>query len=125
MSLLEFGYRVKEVIKNSFSQMFLTEVKPEISFSTTPATWYSDEDDAEEFAAFVKDKNLCSEAKACRLLDHKFSFFSFNNKFIGDPINWHQDYLNNKEAPLAYGKKIDYRNSANVGNIKYIWEYFL
>lgn len=38
------------------------------------------------------------------------------------PPKWNVDPLTNVQGPLTYGKKIDYRDAAVVGNIKYVWE---
>ncbi|MEM1144520.1 MAG: alginate lyase family protein [Pseudomonadota bacterium] len=48
-------------------------------------------------------------------------FFS-KSYSIGQPTSWHRDPETGVEAPLKFGKHIDYRNEATVGNIKILWE---
>lgn len=39
-----------------------------------------------------------------------------------EPLAWNRDPLTGVEAPLVFGKTLDYRNLALVGDIKYLWE---
>lgn len=41
---------------------------------------------------------------------------------LGDPPQWHRDPRTGTVAPLAYGKRIDYRDPQQVGDIKTLWE---
>lgn len=41
---------------------------------------------------------------------------------FGSPINWRRDPVSGTEAPMSYGKHIDYRDIHCVGNIKIVWE---
>ncbi len=57
------------------------------------------------------------------LLNHKFTFFSFQSVEFGRELDWNKDYKNNLTAPAnSIGKLIDYRRFELVGDIKYIWE---
>lgn len=122
MSPLEIGYRAKERLRNILPLDFAKDIKPKIALNREGIRWYSDLRNGKVISRIIKDKSIHSTDKALQLMEHKFSFFSFDNKSFGDFIDWHWDYKNNKEAPLAYGKSIDYRNFAEVGDIKYIWE---
>ena len=48
----------------------------------------------------------------------------FNNPDarLGALPNWNRDPLTGTEAPLSFGKTLDYRDEQRVGNIKYLWE---
>lgn len=41
---------------------------------------------------------------------------------LGNPPVWNRDPITGITAPMILGKRIDYRNRARVGNIKYLWE---
>ena len=41
---------------------------------------------------------------------------------IGFPPRWNRDPKTGIEAPLAFGKLLDYRDQDLVGDIKYLWE---
>ena len=41
---------------------------------------------------------------------------------LGFPPDWNRDPLTGRSAPLAFGKTLNYRDPALVGNIKYLWE---
>ena len=38
-----------------------------------------------------------------------------------DPINWHRDFINEKEFPMSFSFSIDTRSGRN-GNVKVVWE---
>lgn len=67
----------------------------------------------------IAHKNLLH--KADLILEHKVSFFSLENEFLGEKIDWHKDYLNKKNSPIKFYSDIDFRNFPNV-DVKYIWE---
>jgi Heparinase II/III-like protein/Heparinase II/III N-terminus len=41
---------------------------------------------------------------------------------LGSPPRWNRDLKTGIEAPLAFGKDLDYRNPDLVGDIRYVWE---
>lgn len=49
-------------------------------------------------------------------------FFGNEPLDIGNPVNWNRDPVTGIEAPVTYGKSIDYRDDRLVGNIKFTWE---
>ena len=59
---------------------------------------------------------------ADRLVAGYWRIFSLDNLELGFPPNWNRDPLTGVVAPSTFGKMIDYRNEARVGNIKYLWE---
>lgn len=56
------------------------------------------------------------------ILAGNFPVFSLPAAPLGFPPRWNQDPKTGRVAPLAFGKSIDYRNEALVGDIKYLWE---
>ncbi len=67
------------------------------------------------------DAALYVEA-ADRVLAGKWALFSLRNCHLGFPPRWNRDPKTGTEAPLEFGKDIDYRNEQIVGDIKYLWE---
>ena len=61
-------------------------------------------------------------AAADRLLAGRWDVFSLRDFALGFPPRWNCDPKTGVEAPLAFGKGIDYRNEGAVGDVKYLWE---
>ena len=61
-------------------------------------------------------------AAAERILAGKFDVFALGGIDLGSPPRWNRDCKTGIEAPLVFGKLLDYRNPALVGDIKYLWE---
>lgn len=61
-------------------------------------------------------------ARGDRVLDGKFRVFALSEAELGFPPNWNRDPKTGVEAPLDFGKTMNYRNEAVVGDIKYLWE---
>jgi hypothetical protein len=59
---------------------------------------------------------------ADRVLEGQFDVFSLRQASLGFPPQWNRDPKSGTEAPLAFGKVIDYRREDLVGDIKYLWE---
>ncbi|MFL6711721.1 MAG: alginate lyase family protein [Sulfurifustis sp.] len=60
-------------------------------------------------------------AAAERILAGRISVFARDCVFPGLPA-WNRDPKTGRTAPLAFGKMLDYRDPATVGDIKYLWE---
>lgn len=61
-------------------------------------------------------------AAADRILAGRFDVFALRNLDLGFPPRWNRDPKTGIVAPLRFGKDLDYRNAAEVGDIKYLWE---
>lgn len=61
-------------------------------------------------------------AAADRLRAGKFDIFALQGVDLGSPPRWNRDPRTGIEAPLGFGKLLDYRNPQRVGDIKYLWE---
>ncbi|HEX9395341.1 MAG TPA: alginate lyase family protein [Burkholderiales bacterium] len=57
-----------------------------------------------------------------RVLAGSWEIFALRDRALGFPPHWNRDPKTGVEAPLEFGKGIDYRNERRVGNIKYLWE---
>lgn len=61
-------------------------------------------------------------ARAERLLQGKWSIFTMRDVTLGFPPPWNRDPRTGVVAPRSFGHWIDYRDAAQVGHIKYLWE---
>jgi hypothetical protein len=52
----------------------------------------------------------------------RLDVFALHGAEVGMPPRWNVDPKSGIEAPLEYGKLLDYRDPARVGDIKYLWE---
>jgi hypothetical protein len=61
-------------------------------------------------------------AAAERVAAGRFDVFALRDAQLGLVPNWNRDPKTGIEAPLAFGKLLDYRDERLVGDIKYLWE---
>ena len=61
-------------------------------------------------------------AAADRIADGRFDVFTLGNLELGSPPRWNRDPKTGVEAPLTFGKQLDYRDPGRVGDIRYLWE---
>lgn len=59
---------------------------------------------------------------ADRVMAGRFHLFASRELNPGFPPAWNRDPKSGTEAPLVFGKTMDYRNESLVGDIKYLWE---
>ena len=59
---------------------------------------------------------------ADRILSGEFRLFANRAWPLGFPPDWNRDPSTGRRAPLVFGKTLNYRDAAAVGNIKYLWE---
>jgi len=61
-------------------------------------------------------------AAAERIAQGSLDVFALRGVDLGSPPRWNRDPKTGIEAPLAFGKTLDYRDADLVGDIKYLWE---
>jgi hypothetical protein len=61
-------------------------------------------------------------AAADRIAAGKLDVFAMQDIELGSPPRWNRDPKTGLEAPLAFGKLLNYRDPSVVGDIKYLWE---
>lgn len=86
---------------------------PSADLSTAAGTWFRVPPGIDE-APYL--------AAADRLLAGRFDVFMRHDLDLGSPPRWNRDPKSGIEAPLSFGKLIDYRDPQQVGDIKYLWE---
>lgn len=59
---------------------------------------------------------------ADEVLAGRWNVFALRAAPLGFPPRWNVDPLTGTQAPMSFGKTLDYRDEARVGNIKYLWE---
>lgn len=59
---------------------------------------------------------------ADRVLAGRWDVFSLTDQALGFPPDWNRDPLTGKRIPLAFGKRLEYRDTARVGDIRHVWE---
>lgn len=59
---------------------------------------------------------------ADKIIAGRLTIFRLNNYQYGPDVQWNRDPLTGTDAPLIFGKTLDYRDSTLVGDIKYLWE---
>ena len=62
------------------------------------ATWYFNVSKEEEIRHICDDNEYLNDDVLNNLLNHRFSYFAFDNTMFGENIDWHKDYKNNKSA---------------------------
>ena len=90
-----------------------SEVVPPADLATTPRAWV-------RAAAKVDAAHYL--AAADRVAAGKLDLFALQDVGLGSPPRWNRDPKTGVEAPLKFGKLLDYRNTRLVGDIKYLWE---
>ncbi|HUF21511.1 MAG TPA: alginate lyase family protein [Burkholderiales bacterium] len=61
-------------------------------------------------------------AAADRIAAGRLDVFAMHDAYLGSPPRWNRDPKTGVEAPLRFGKLINYRDPRVVGDIKYLWE---
>ena len=61
-------------------------------------------------------------AAAERIAAGRLDVFALADCDLGTPPRWNRCPKTGIEAPLDFGKQLDYRDPARVGDIKYLWE---
>lgn len=57
-----------------------------------------------------------------QIAEGKLDVFNLRSADLGSPPRWNTDPRTGTHAPLSFGKLLDYRDPALVGDIKYLWE---
>jgi hypothetical protein len=59
---------------------------------------------------------------ADRIAAGRLDVFALEDVHLGSPPRWNRDPKTGIEAPLEFGKTLDYRDEKLVGDCKYLWE---
>jgi hypothetical protein len=114
MSPSEVGFRVGRKIRGTAERAGIGLARPATPAGDCGRPWLSSL--PRKFAV-----ERYSRA-ADRILDGRFDVFSMRGLKLGFPPRWNVDPRTGIEAPLVFGKELNYRDPALVGDVKYLWE---
>jgi hypothetical protein len=115
MSGWEVGYRVKQRVQASVEQFGL--------HSPAPPPPASDRAGAAWVATLPTVFNVGKYRRAAdEILEGRFPVFAMPAAALGFPPQWNRDPKTGRQAPLRFGKTLNYRDESLVGDIKYLWE---
>lgn len=115
MSGREIGYRVKQRVQASVEQFGLhSAAAPPPRHAQAGNAWV---------AALPLNFNVDKYRRAAdEILAGRFPVFAMPAAELGFPPQWNRDPKTGRQAPLRFGKTLNYRDEAIVGDIKYLWE---
>jgi hypothetical protein len=119
MTPAEIGHRLWRAARSEAeraglrSGLFLPLAAPPPNLDVASTCWIGDTEGIDHAAIL---------AAADRLLAGKHDVFALSGIDLGSPPRWNRDPKTGIEAPLAFGKTLDYRDPQLVGDIKYLWE---
>ena len=114
MSLLEVGFRLNRKIQGTAERAGLGLARPTPPTGHCGKPWLALLPHGFETERYVR--------AADRILEGFFTVFALRDIQLGFPPRWHVDPRTGIEAPLVFGKDLNYRDPALVGDIKYLWE---
>lgn len=115
MSGWEVGYRVKQRVQASVEQFGLhSSAPPPPASDRAGAAWVETLP-----TVFSRDKY---RRAADEVLGGRFPVFAMSAAPLGFPPQWNRDPKTGRQAPLRFGKTLNYRDESIVGDIKYLWE---
>jgi heparinase II/III-like protein len=113
MTPVEIGHRVARLARAQAERLGLPGTVPAADLSNAPEPWI-------RVPARVDRAALL--AAADRVVAGRLDVFALRDLRLGEPPRWNRDPKTGIEAPLAFGKLLDYRDARLVGDIKYLWE---
>jgi hypothetical protein len=118
MSAGEIFYRLRQMVSSRIEQVRLNKGwEPQPRQPVTTRLVIIDSQSADMLPT------LGESSAADGLLAGKIALFEYSDLDVGWPIKWHRDPLTGTSSPAdRYGKAIDYRDDAQVGDIKVLWE---
>ncbi|MDB6042978.1 MAG: Heparinase family protein [Gammaproteobacteria bacterium] len=114
MSPLEMGFRLNRKIQGTVERAGIGLARPAPPVGQCGKPW---------LARLPRDFAAERYTRAAdRILDGFFSIFALHDAQLGFPPRWNADPRTGIEAPLVFGKDLNYRDAALVGDVKYLWE---
>lgn len=115
MSIAEIGYRICIKVLFYINKLGIgTADKVPVPDIAIPSKQW--------IAAAIPTNHDAYVKRAESILNGNLAIFSLPGNSIDYPPNWNKDPKTGTQAPLVYGKSINYRNPHLVGDIKYLWE---
>lgn len=115
MGMAEIAHRVRETAKARTGQAGLGLAKPtRADLSMFGKPW------VEKFPEQVNAR-ICLDA-ADHVLSGRWPVFDQPFMELGFPPIWNRDPKTGAQAPMSFGKTLDFRRADLVGDIKFLWE---
>ncbi len=115
MSLSEVAYRVRQIAYNILQKCKLFRV------DHVPKPITKNYDNTLAVDNLTKYKTQYIDA-ADKIIKGQIKIFEIEYDYPRTIPDWNTDPKSGVQAPLSYGKSIDYRDNSVVGDIKYLWE---
>ncbi|MGF1614400.1 MAG: alginate lyase family protein [Gammaproteobacteria bacterium] len=117
MGVREVGYRLGRAVRARLERLGVGGVRSVPAPSEDPSgkPWLATR------PPFLDRGRALTEA-ADSILAGYFDVFALRRAPLGFPPDWNRDPRTGRQAPLTFGKTLNYRNEALVGDIKYLWE---
>jgi hypothetical protein len=114
MSPSEVGFRVGRKIQGTVERAGIGLARPSVPSGQCGKPW---------LARLPRDFDVERYRRAAdRILSGVFDVFSLHGVQLGFPPRWNVDPRTGTEAPLVFGKELNYRDPTLVGDVKYLWE---
>lgn len=114
MSPSEVGFRVGRKIQGTVERAGIGLARPSVPAGQCGKPW---------LARLPRDFDVEWYRRAAdRILSGVFDVFSLHGVQLGFPPRWNVDPRTGIEAPLVFGKELNYRDPTLVGDVKYLWE---
>ena len=114
MSPSELGFRVGQKIRGTVERAGIGLARPAVPAGECGRAWLT---------SLPRKFAVEHYARAAdRILDGYFNVFSLRDAQLGFPPQWNVDPRTKTEAPLVFGKELNYRDPAVAGEVKYLWE---
>ena len=114
MGAAEIAYRVHQALHARLEQRGMGLARTAVPMERFGSPWCA-------MQPGVRDLEPYREA-ADRILAGRFDVFALHGAELGFPPRWNRDPKTGTEAPLVFGKTLNYRDEQVVGDIKYLWE---
>jgi hypothetical protein len=114
MGAAEIAYRVQQALHARLEQRGVGLARTAVPMEQFGTPWCA-------MQAAVRDVEPY-RAAADRILAGRFDVFALHGVELGFPPRWNRDPKTGTEAPLTFGKTLNYRDEQVVGDIKYLWE---
>jgi hypothetical protein len=110
----EVGYRMNQYLRSQVQRAGIGLATAVTPVGATGNSWLS------VLPSAFDPKPYRDEAE--RILSGHFLLFGTHDAALGFPPDWNADPKTRKQAPLKFGKTLNYRDDQIVGDIKYLWE---
>jgi hypothetical protein len=114
MGAAEITYRLRQALQARLERRGIGLACPGMPSARTGAPWVAGSPAIPDASPY--------RAAADRILAGRFDVFAMRDVALGFPPDWNRDPKTGTEVPRTFGKMLNYRDEAVVGDIKYLWE---